>query len=236
MSFLGDFHIHSTFSDGKLTIPELVDLYGQNGFGVIAITDHLCEDETVIGKAAQLLDRTLTRATFPLYQAILASEAKRAWEQYEMLLIPGFELTQNYISNRRSAHILAIGVNEFLAAHHDAKILARSIRAKGGLAVAAHPVWTQKKEKQTFHLWDRREELALEFDAWEVASGRHLFEEVKASGLPMLASGDLHKREQFTSWKTKLDCKKDIPSVLNAIRKQELEFVYFEEKREEPAL
>jgi predicted metal-dependent phosphoesterase TrpH len=234
MSFLGDFHIHSTFSDGKLTIPELVDLYGLNGFGVIAITDHLCEDESIIGKAAKILDRTLTRSSFPLYRAILESEAKRAWDQYGMLLIPGFELTQNHVSNRRSAHILALGVNEFLAAHHDAKILARTIRAQGGLAVAAHPVWTHKNERQTFHLWDRRAELGQEFDAWEVASGQHLFEEVRASGLPVLASSDLHRREQFPSWKTQFNCSKDIGSVLNAIRKQEIELVYYNEQTEEP--
>ena len=41
LAFLGDLHMHSTFSDGKLTIPELVDLFGSRGFGVIAITDHL---------------------------------------------------------------------------------------------------------------------------------------------------------------------------------------------------
>lgn len=231
MKFLGDFHIHSTFSDGKLAIPEIVDLYGSRGFGVIAITDHLCESETVIGKAARVLDRTLTESTFPLYRAILESEADRAWQEYGMILLPGFELTQNYISNRRSAHIIAIGVDQFMTAHHDAKILARSIRAQGGLAVAAHPVWTHKKEKQTFHLWDRREELREEFDAWEVASGQHLFEAVKESGLPMLASSDLHRREQFTSWKTQFDCEKTPEAVFNAIKKQEIEFVYFDEEK-----
>ena len=229
MSFLGDFHIHSTFSDGKLTIPEIVDLYGKNKFGAIAITDHLCEDQTFIGKAARILERTLTPSNFPLYRAILQSEIERAWNEYEMILIPGFELTQNHVSNKRSAHIIAIGVSEFLVANHDAKILARSIRAQGGLAVAAHPVWTHKNEKQTFHLWDRRAELAQEFDAWEVASGIHLFAEVQTSGLPMLASSDLHRRDQFSSWKTKFDCNKDLNSVFNAIRKQEIEFVYFQE-------
>lgn len=31
-----DLHIHSNFGDGKPSISEIVDLYGQNGFGAIA--------------------------------------------------------------------------------------------------------------------------------------------------------------------------------------------------------
>lgn len=35
-----DLHIHSTFSDGKLTIKEIVEKAKKNGLSVIAITDH----------------------------------------------------------------------------------------------------------------------------------------------------------------------------------------------------
>src|SRR5262245_14444031 len=106
---LADLHLHSTFSDGKLSIPDLVDLYGRNGFGAIAVTDHLCESATVIGKAARAFQQTLTPATFPLYREILRSEAERAWTEYRMVVIPGYELTRNSVSNHRSSHILAIG-------------------------------------------------------------------------------------------------------------------------------
>ena len=38
---LCDFHVHTTWSDGRLSIREVVDLYGQTGrFDVVAITDH----------------------------------------------------------------------------------------------------------------------------------------------------------------------------------------------------
>ena len=46
--FLADLHVHSNFSDGALSIPELVDLYGLQGFGAIAITDHICESNTFL--------------------------------------------------------------------------------------------------------------------------------------------------------------------------------------------
>src|SRR5580693_3509824 len=106
--YLADFHVHSNFSDGKLSIPELVDFYGSRGFGALAITDHLCEDRTLIGRAARLLGQTLTPASFPLYMEILKSEAARAWDQYKMVVLPGFELSKNSISNHRSAHIVGV--------------------------------------------------------------------------------------------------------------------------------
>src|SRR4051812_18852516 len=96
---LGDFHIHSKFSDGYLSIPEIVDLYGKRGFGVIAITDHLCEAKTFLGKSARWLERTLTEETFPFYIEQIKEEAKRAMKLYGMIVLPGFEITKNSIFN-----------------------------------------------------------------------------------------------------------------------------------------
>jgi predicted metal-dependent phosphoesterase TrpH len=228
--FLADFHMHSTFSDGQLSIPELVDLYGQRGFGAIAITDHLCERKTIIGKAAGVLNRTLTPASFPLYLEIIRSEAERAWRLYKMVLIPGYELTKNSVSNYRSAHMLGLGVSKFVEADGDVLNLARAIRAQGALAIAAHPVATRKVEKQTYHIWDRREELATELDAWEVASGPYLFDEVANSNLPKIASSDLHAPWQLTSWKTVLHCERRAEAVLEAIKKQEVSFHFYAEE------
>lgn len=221
--------MHSDFSDGKMTIPQLVDLYGGLGFGVIAITDHLCENETMIGMAAKAIGHTLTPATFPLYLAILKSEAERAMDQYGMVVLPGFELSKNSISNHRSAHIVGLNVSQFLPADPDAADLCRAIRAQGGLAIAAHPVSTRKMEKQTFHLWDRREELAQEFDAWEVASGPYIFDEVAEAALPKIASSDLHQRRQMSSWKTVFECERHPEAILEAIRRQELSFRFYQE-------
>jgi predicted metal-dependent phosphoesterase TrpH len=39
---LCDFHVHTRWSDGRLSLREVVDLYGKTGrFDVIAITDHI---------------------------------------------------------------------------------------------------------------------------------------------------------------------------------------------------
>lgn len=224
---LADLHVHSRYSDGRLTISELVDFYGRRGFGCIAITDHICERRTFLGLAARYLNRTLTESSFSAYMLELEREAKRAWSRYGMLVLPGFELSKNSLADHRSAHILGIGITEFVSAEADALDLVRAIKGQGGLAVAAHPVPTGRPEIQTLHLWNRREELKAEIDAWEVASGDQVFRPVLESGLPLVASSDLHHPSQINAWKTVLDCAPDRDSIFMAIRNQRLHFHFY---------
>ncbi len=144
-----------------------------------------------------------------------------------MIVIPGFELSKNSWSNHRSAHILGLGVSEYVGADGDIVDLARAIRGQGAVAVGAHPVSTRKFEKQTYHLWNRREEMRAELDAWEVASGPYLFSEVMKSRLPMVATSDLHQVHQVDSWKTILHCERHPDAILQAIRKQRVEFTKY---------
>jgi len=226
--FLADLHVHSQFSDGRLSIAELVDFYGQRGFGCIAITDHLCETGTVLGAAARFMNLTLTRAHFNEYMRVIHEEAARAWKRYGMVVLPGFEISKNTLSNNRSAHILGLGLADFVSPNLGVQEIARAIRLAGGLSVAAHPVPTGKAEIQTLHLWSRREELAHEFDAWEVASGRDIFEPVLKSGLPMIATSDFHVPKNINGWKTEFDCKRSPKLLLEAIRQQDLSFKFYE--------
>jgi hypothetical protein len=41
---LCELHAHTTWSDGALSLTELVELYGRNGFVVLCVTDHLARD------------------------------------------------------------------------------------------------------------------------------------------------------------------------------------------------
>lgn len=227
---LADLHTHSTFSDGEMNIPQLVDFYGGRGFGAIAITDHICETKTFFGRAAKYLNYTLTEATFPLYLEIIRSEAARAWEQYGMVVIPGFEVSKNSLSNHRSAHLVALGVTEFVSADQDILEAATAIRDQGALVIAAHPVSTRKFEKQTYHLWGRRHEIRDQIDAWEVASGPHFFDEVLRSGLPLLATSDLHRPSQINSWKTVFTCERTPAAILDAVKTQDLSFQFYTEE------
>lgn len=227
---LCDFHIHSSFSDGRLTIPELVDLYGKRGFGAIAITDHLCEEQTFLGRTARFFERTLTRESFPHYLEILREESERAWKQYRMVLLPGYELTKNSLVNHRSAHVVVLGAGEFISADQEITDLLKQVRDIGALSIAAHPVNTGHFEPQTYYLWSRREELASQFDAWEVASGPVLFKQVAETRLPLIANSDLHHPRQMSSWKTKLSCERHPEAILHAIKRQQVDFVYYEDR------
>jgi PHP family Zn ribbon phosphoesterase len=226
---LADMHIHSTYSDGKLTIPEIIDLFGSKGFKIIAITDHICEEKTFLGKTSNFLKKTLTRQSFPNYIKEIETEGQRAMKQYGMLVIPGLELTKNSIAFHKSAHILAVGINKFIEADGDIEDLIGKIKDQGGLAIAAHPVSTKFFEHQTYQLWDNRLELASLFDAWEVASGPFLFDEVMSSGLPIIANSDFHHPKQMSSWKTLIDCELNFNSMKQAVKNQDIQLTFFED-------
>jgi len=58
-----DFHVHTQWSDGKLSVGEVVDLYGSTGkFDVIAITDHILMKKDMLARAGRLA--TLGRRAF----------------------------------------------------------------------------------------------------------------------------------------------------------------------------
>lgn len=230
---LADLHIHSTYSDGKLSIGEIVDLFGSRGVNIIAITDHLCEEQTFLGKASKALSKTLTKETFPLYLEEIKREAERAKREYGMLVLPGVELTKNSFSFNRSAHIVAVGIQDYISADGDILDILRRIKNQEALAVAAHPVSTRMLEHQTYHLWDRRNELKKWFDAWEAASGAFLFDEVLRSGLPFIANSDLHAPHQIRSWKTYIHCDQNFASMKEAIVDQKLQLTFFENSAED---
>ena len=59
---LCDFHVHTRWSDGRLSLRETIDLYGRTGkFDVIAITDHILMKKDLLaraGRIATLAERT----------------------------------------------------------------------------------------------------------------------------------------------------------------------------------
>lgn len=226
---LADMHIHSTYSDGKLSIPEIVDFYGSRNFKIIAITDHLCEENTFIGKASLFLKKTLTKETFSAYMDEIQKESARAMKQYGMLVVPGIELTKNSFTFHKSAHILALGIKEFINADGGISDLIKQIKNQEALSVAAHPVSTKYFEHQTYQLWDNRLELAGMIDAWEVASGPFIFDEVLRSGLPLIASSDFHHPKQIRSWKTLVNCELNFESFKSAIKRQDIQFTFYED-------
>lgn len=225
--FLADLHIHSQYSDGKLSIPEIVDLYGKLGFGAIAITDHICETNGIFGAGAKYLDWTVRADNFKNYIDEINSEAERAWAHYRMLVIPGYEITKNSILPSQSAHFLVIGSETFMCPNQDTVAQLSQAKNSGALTIAAHPVNTGVREKQTYRLWNLRDKVGKYVDAWEVASGAVWFREVDESGLPIIANSDLHLPSHIQSWKTVFNCERSREAIFEAIRKQNIEFKFF---------
>jgi PHP family Zn ribbon phosphoesterase len=224
-----DLHIHSDFSDGRLSIPQIVDLYGQRGFSCIAITDHLCEEKSFLGKAAIYTNRSLTRARFDQYLETIHAESERALKQYQMLVIPGFEITKNTLHWHRSAHLLALGVERWISADEPIISILNQIKAAGGLSIAAHPVSANDRNPEKHLLWSLRDELGDLIDAWEITDTGRILEKVIQSRVRKLATSDLHREQQIRSWKTIIDCERHPQAIFQAIRRQNVDFKFFSE-------
>src|SRR5437867_146503 len=107
---LCELHAHTTWSDGELSLPALVDLYGQAGFDVLCVTDHAGADGS-----------HLDAASFPRYLGAIAVEANRARAIYDMLLLPGVELTYDNPDPLRAAHVVAVGLETFVPSRTDSR-------------------------------------------------------------------------------------------------------------------
>ena len=223
---LCDFHIHTTWSDGRLSLREVVDLYGQTGkFDVIAITDHILLKKDFLARAGRLatLGRrrySVTEETFDEYLADIAREAQRAKRDYGMLVIPGAEVTQNHIRARKNSHVIALGIKKYISADQNAEDILKEIRRQDALSIACHPHHrtTRRLEISTCYLWDHRKELADLVDVWEAANRDDLFSVTSLKHYPYVANSDFHKEKHLHSWKTLIRAKKDWPSISAALR------------------
>ena len=138
-ALLCDFHIHTNYSDGKLTVPEVVDFYGSRGFDCICITDHWTDTRRLIGKLSRLSPFTLTNDQIDEYFEVIEREARRAWRRYGMIVMSGLEFNKDGATKKSSAHLLGIGLREPISPRLDLLETIERIHAQGGLAVASHP-------------------------------------------------------------------------------------------------
>lgn len=215
---LADFHIHTTWSDGKLGMDEVVDLFGASGHDVIAITDHVVNRDNVIGNATRRMGLSLTEANFGDYLEAIERERRRAWDRYRMVVIAGCELTRNAYRRSHSAHALALGVDGFLSAEGSVEEMLVGARSSGAAVVACHPNEQSEWFANTFYIWNKRESLEDLIDRWEVACRWDLFPQVSRARLPYLGNSDFHDRPHLSAWKTLIPCDKNERSVLAALK------------------
>ena len=219
---LCDFHIHSNYSDGKLSVPEIIDFYGEHGFDCICITDHLADPKRLLGKLTELANFTLGQEQVEEYFAVIDRERQRAWRRYKMLVMTGIEFNKDGYTRKTSAHLLGIDLKSPIDASLDIPEIIAQIHSQGGLAVASHPhIMKSEWGKNTLYLWENQEKFAPLLDAWEIANRNNIFNDIGLKRLPFIANSDFHKPKHIYSWKTLIYAAKDSEAIKDCIRRNE---------------
>jgi len=207
---LCELHAHTTWSDGRLSVRELCDLYGRVGFDVLAITDHTTRTPGCVGPrnhAAYLWD--------------VAREGERARALYDLLVIPGLELTYDDPDPAAAGHAVAIGLRDFVGVTGGLHQALRAARARGAALVAAHPYEVAEaagSSRGTGAFAASPSTWAPLVDRFELFNRDTLFAWVAGARLPAVACGDFHEPDHLATWKTMLPCAKDERSVLAYLR------------------
>jgi hypothetical protein len=207
---LCELHAHTTWSDGELTLTELVDLYGMHRFDVLCVTDH------VLPEGAPYL----TAAAHARYVAAIEREARRAREQYDLLLLPGLELTFGHEDPDKAAHALVIGTRSWIPLEHGLEH-ALCVAHGEGAVIAAHPhgrLPDPKAVRTTRWFWRNRDRIGDLVDRWEIVNRGQTFGWIAELGLPPIASGDFHRREHLETWKTFVPCRKSERDLVAYLR------------------
>jgi hypothetical protein len=208
---LAELHAHTTWSDGMLSLPELVDIYGSHGFDVLCVTDHtLPSDKGTHGCVGV--------HNWRAYLDELASETERARREHGLVLVPGLELTDDQPDPLRSAHALAIGLQSFVTIELGIRYALEEARRAGAALVAAHPHRPEDAGRRTCRFWHERECLARLVDRFELVNRGDVYPWVAEARLPAVATGDFHRREHLNTWKTLLPCAKEAAAVVDCLR------------------
>ena len=219
---LCDFHIHTNYSDGKLSVPEIIDFYGERGFDCICITDHLADPKRLLGKLTELANCTLGQEQVGEYFAIIERERQRAWRRYKMLVMTGIEFNKDGYTRKTSAHLLGIDLKAPISAALEIPEIIEQIHRQGALAVASHPhIMKSEWGKNTLYFWENQDKYAPLLDAWEIANRNNIFNDVGLKRLPFMANSDFHKPKHIYSWKTLIHCEKDAEAIKDCIRRNE---------------
>jgi hypothetical protein len=210
-----------------LTVPALVDLYGRAGFDVLAVTDH-----TLPGRCVQ-------QADFAAYRAEVEAEAERARRHYDLVVIPGLELTHDHPDPPQAGHAVAVGLADFVGVDDGLEEALRASRAQGAALIAAHPYSPADaghSSRGTAAFAADPERWAPLVDRFELFNRETLFSWVAAAGLPAVGCGDFHVLEHLGGWKTLLPCAKDAEAVVQYLRSSRPAFLVHLPSQVEPLL
>ncbi|HEY7420470.1 MAG TPA: hypothetical protein VH541_00555 [Gaiellaceae bacterium] len=225
---LCELHSHTRWSDGLLTLPELVDLYGQSGFDVLAVTDHVVrrDDPWLAPESPACCVHAGNHAE---YLAEIVAQAERARRDYDLLLVPGLELTYNDADPSVAAHAVAVGCRTFIGVDDGLDAALGQAREEGAALIAAHPyaqgAGDSSPARATTRFSREWRELEPHLDRWELFNRYELFGWVAERGLPVVANGDFHQPEHLCDWKTLLPCSKNEEAIVDYLRSRRPTFL-----------
>lgn len=232
---LCDLHIHTTFSDGEISLEEVVKIYGGAGFDVIAITDHLFDTQSL--RSLEIHQEGKSVKNSAAYFEKIDEISNWARETYDLLVIPGLEIC-NLLEDY---HILGIDLKGAINPNQNAEGVIDEIHHQGGLAVASHPPLKLSYflqgdrislDRHPLHLWKHRERYVNKIDAWEIANREDIFGEVSLERVPYLANSDLHKLHHFTSWKSMIYSEKEKEAMKKAILEKKVALFFMGDRGE----
>jgi predicted metal-dependent phosphoesterase TrpH len=214
---LCELHAHTTWSDGDLGVRGLVDLYGEAGFDVLAVTDHVVRDTEPWRSEAQ----ALAARDHAAYLEEIEAEAERAAALYGLLVIPGLELTYDDPDPRRAAHAVAVGLREHVDVSPGLDVALAEARSRGAALIGAHPYSLrdlQGTQRSTARYSKEPEWAAAALDRFELCNRHDFFPWVARAGLPVVANGDFHRPEHLATWKTLVPAEKTEEAVVDYLR------------------
>jgi 3',5'-nucleoside bisphosphate phosphatase len=218
-ALIAELHAHSTWSDGELSLAEVVDLYGRSGFDVLCITDHVIRSDDPWFEGAGR-SPGVPADRFDGYLEEIEREAERALAAYGLLVVPGLELTYNDRDPTQAAHAVAIGLRRYVPVDDGIEGAIVAASAAGAALVAAHPFdgeTAHTKERLTLR-FARDPDLRALVHRHELFNRSELFGWVASAGVPVVACGDFHRPAHLAGWKTLLPCAKDEESVVSYLR------------------
>ena len=212
---LCELHAHSTWSDGELGLDRLVDLYGERGFDVLSVTDHVVRADDPTSQAVDARSHAA-------YLEAIDRVAERALRDHGMLVIAGLELTYSDMDADRAVHAVAVGLRRFVGVDEGPRAAMAEARAAGAAIIAAHPHSQDERDpspgRTTRGVYRDRTRMRDLVDRYELVNRHDVFAWVARERLPSVACGDTHRPEHVLTWKTLLPCAQTATEVVRFLR------------------
>ena len=193
--FKMDSHIHSEYSpDSKSKIEDIIKIAESREIDIIAISDH----NTVDGSKA----------------------ARKITKDKDIFVMPSIEISA------LEGHIIGYGCQENIKRDLSAEETIDLIHEQGGLAIIPHPYCFYRNG-----LLCKANYEDLKIDAIETKNARFIVgycnnkakKLSKKEKLPGLGASDAHYYKFVGDCYSKIDCEKDIDSILKAIKKNKVD-------------